>query len=247
MSTGEVRVDLFGTQCNNDVEDSDGCVWSVENIAGWAAPDQRTRFDDITAAHGSFGTAFFASGRTLVVEGSVEAPSQTAAWAAYGRLTSSMPGITGSGDVVVYEPTPKALTVVQSGPPRADAPINGVFSFQLTLLAEYPWKRALTASTVDVTAGTFTHSGTFPAEFTFTTTSSGTVVLSAGGLTLSAASVPSGTVFDSLNHSVTGPGGEDLYGVIEFGAEWPAVDVGSNDWVSSGTADGELSFYPTYA
>jgi hypothetical protein len=183
----------------------------------------------------------------VVIKGMVHAPTDNAAWAAYDRITSAMPGLRVVGVISAQEPTPKSLSVVQDAPPRASKPVERKLTYWLSLRAEYPWKRALTAVTVDITAGAFTHAGTFPAEFTATTTSAGTVILSSSGLTLSAASVPSGTVFDSLDHTVTGPGGEDLYGVIEFGAEWPAVVVGSNTWTPTGTADVDFAYFPTYA
>lgn len=250
MITTAIQVDLLGRECNTDAADEDGAVWSVAQVDGWDAPDQRTTFQAPTDQHGSVGLGFFAHGRGLVVTGSVEAVTQDGAWAAFNRAASSMPGLLGEGEVVIDEPTPKTLTVRQSGPPRINPPLNGVFTFQLTLLAEYPWKRAVDPVTVTIAAGTsetFDHDGTFPAEFTATTTSSGTVGLSCAGLTLSAGSVASGTVLDSLEHTITGSGGADLYGSIVAGSEWPAVVVGSNTWTNSGTADVELTFYPTYA
>jgi hypothetical protein len=242
--------DLFGTSANTDTPDANGCTWTVASSEGWDAPDQRTEFTSPTSQHGVYGSNRYADGRPVIIRGLVFAPTQEAAWLAYDRITSGMPGLMDSGDIVSYEPVPKMLTVHQAGPPRVSKPADGRLRFELALIAEYPWKRALSAVTVPVAAGdseTFTPAGTFAAEVIVTTTSTGTVDFGAGGLTLRASSVASGTVFDSLERTVTSAGGADLFGSTLPGIQWPAVAVGSNTFVNNGTADVELSYFPTYA
>lgn len=251
--------DLFGIPANSDVPDSDGCIWTVASSDGWDAPDQRTGFVSPTSLHGQLATNQYADGRPVVMEGLILAPNEAAAWAAYDRVGSSMPGLLGEGDITAYEPVPKFLTVVQDAPPRVSKPASldpsGRISmrYRLTLRAEYPWKRAVTAEDpVAINAGAtvpFTGGGNWPAEIVVTTTSSGTVNLTASGLSLTASTVPSGTVFDSMPgaFSVTGPSSEDLFSAMLPGFQWPAVVPGSNSFVNSGTANLVLSYYPTYA
>jgi hypothetical protein len=248
--------DLFGTSANTDTPDANGCTWTVASSEGWDAPDQRTQFDRPTAQHGQFGSNRYADGRMVVIRGLVFAPTQEAAWLAYDRITSAMPGINGSGDIISYEPVPKVLTVSQAGPPRASKPADGRLSFQLTLLAEYPWKRAVTAETVTVAAGAEpleAHAGTFAAEIEVTTTSTGTVDLTIGSQRLRWGSLTSGSVltsgpgFDNPKRTAVGPSGENVFGLIVQPMQWPAMAPGDNVLENNGTANLSVRYFPTYA
>ena len=125
------------------------------------------------------------------------------------------------------------------------------FRYDIEVTALHPFKRAL--SPVTVAPGAFTAAGTVPAEIEVTTTSSGTVHVEQGGLAIKAGTVPAGTVFTSgpgftnLPRSVVGPSGEDLYSLTLPGTQWPAVVPGANSFLSLGTADVEITYYPTYA
>src|SRR5690349_12653034 len=177
MGSGEpmtqMRWDLFGIPANSDSTDADGCSWTVASSDGWDAPDQRTQFTSPSGRDGQIVSSMYAEGRQVQIKGLIFAPTDEAAWRAYDRVTSSMPGLRGVGDVVAYEPVPKSLRVVQAGPPRVSKPLGRQLTYWLTLTAEYPWKRALTASTVTVGAGStvsHTASGSFPAAIEVTTT-----------------------------------------------------------------------------
>lgn len=252
-----MRWDLFGTSANTATADANGCRWTVASSDGWDAPDQRTQFASPSGRHGQYGFNRFADGRPVVIKGLVFAPSQDAAWLAYDKITSAMPGLTGSGVITAYEPVPKSLTVSQAGPPRVSKPAeNGIITYWLTLVAEYPWKRATTPVTFTISPGAtamFTDAGTFAAEIQVTTTSAGTVQLSASGQTLRTSTLPSGSVltsgpgFTNPERTVRGPSGADLFSATLSPMQWPAVSPGDNSFVNSGTANLSVTYYPTYA
>lgn len=248
-----VPISIGDVDLNTGTPDSNGILWTCGWPDGWDGAEQRTQVGEPTARHGGFATENLFGARDVTIKGVCRFSTAEAAEIAYATVTGSMPGLNGTADLVVGDTGDEVwLSVAQGGHPFAERPDaeKGYLLWQLFLRADYPLKRGLTAVTVELAAGatvSVAHAGTFPAEFTATTTSTGTVSLSAGGLTLSSASVASGTVFDSLEHTITSSGGADLYGSIGVGAEWPAVEVGSRDWVNAGTADVELSFYPTFS
>ena len=248
--------DLFGIGANTNAPSVDGCVWTVASSDGWDAPDQRTQFTSPTGRDGQRVSNMYAEGRSVVIKGLVFAPTDDAAWAAYDRATSSLPGLRGVGTITAYEPVPKSLTVVQAGPPRVSKPAGRQLTYWLTLTAEYPWKRALAATTVTVGGGatvSHTAAGTFPAEIEVTLTSAGTVDLTIAGLRLRFGSLPSGAVLTS------GPGftrpkrtaqsstGANLFGSIVQPMQWPAMVPGVNSIHQAGTANLSVRYFPTFA
>ena len=242
--------DLFGTPANSTVPDADGNVWTVASSEGWDAPDQRTQLMSPTGLHGQRILNPYAEGRSVVLEGLVLAPSEAAAWKAYDRLTSAMPGLGGSGDIVAYEPVPKSLTVVQAGPPRVSKPLGGTISYRLTLLAEYPWKRALSQGTEAIAAGgtgVLTATGTFPAAFEVTLTSGGTVDLVIGTRHFTTTALPSGAVIDMGARTITAADGSSLYGAKTAASEWLALPPGTTTIEQDGTAALDLTWHDTYA
>ena len=251
-----MRWSLFGIPANSDTTDADGCSWTVASSDGWDAPDQRTQFDSPTGRDGQRASNMYAEGRSVVIKGLIFAPTDEAAWKAYDRATSTMPGLRGVGDIVAYEPTPKSLTVVQAGPPRVSKPAGRQLTYWLTLTAEYPWKRALTATTVTVAAGatvSHTAAGTFPAEIEVTLTSGGTVDLTIAGLRLRTGSLPSGAVltsgpgFSRPKRTIRSSSGGNLFGSIVQPMQWPAMVPGANSIHQAGTAGLSIRYFPTYA
>jgi hypothetical protein len=253
-----MRWDLFGIPANDDTAtDPDGCSWTVASSDGWDAPDQRTSLGALTGRDGQRVSNMYADGRPVVIKGRIFAPDDAAAWAAYDRATSTMPGLRGVGEIVAYEPVPKSLSVIQAGPPRVSKPTGGNLVYWLTLVAEYPWKRALTATTVTVGAGaTVSHTATGSAdgaEIEVTLTSGGTVDLTIAGLRLRWGSLPSGAIltsgpgFDNPKRTVLGPDGANLYGLIVQPMQWPAIVPGSNSIHQAGTANLSIRYFPTYA
>jgi len=253
-----MRWDLFGIPANSTGTDPDGCTWTVASSDGWDAPDQRTQLNSPTGRDGQRASNMYAEGRSVVIKGLIFAPSDDAAWAAYDRATSAMPGLRNVGNIVAYEPVPKSLTVVQAGPPRVSKPLGRQMTYWLTLTAEYPWKRALTATTVAVAAGatvSHTAAGTFPAEIEVTLTSAGTVDLTIAGLRLRTGSLPSGAVLTSGPGFIRPkrtirsalPANANLFGSIVQPMQWPAMVPGANSIHQAGTAGLSIRYFPTYA
>ena len=247
---------LFGVDANTDTPDADGCTWTVASSEGWDAPDQRTQFTSPTGRDGQRVSSMYADGRPVVIEGLIFAPDDGAAWAAYDRATSVMPGLRGVGDIVAYEPVPKSLTVVQAGPPRVTKPLGRQLRYQLSLLAEYPWKRALTATTVTIGGGGIVSHpapGTFPAEIEVTLTTGGTVDLAIAGLRLrtgwmdAGAVLTSGPGFARPKRTIISAAGSNLFGSILQPMQWPAISPGSNHIRQEGSADLSIRYFPTYA
>ena len=248
MATKTVVCGVVG---NDGSRDADGNRWEF-GLDGWDSADVDVSVSQVTGRHGGVTTGRWVRARTVAVKVTVRCLNEAGMYAAYDKLTQSMPGLYGSGTLEVYEPTPKFLSVTQGGRPMVRDPKNFSVSGTLVLLAEYPFKQALTGATESIAAGTsesFTAFGGEAAEWTATLTSSGSVSLSAGGLTLSTGgvSLPSGTVLDSLARTVTGPSGENLYGSLVGSSEWPAVVPGSNTFVNAGSAGVELAYFPTFA
>ena len=181
-------VDLLGIICNSTV-DADGTEWNVETMPGWASPDVGVPTLNPTGVHGVLLARSWFRQRVVEVRGTAVATSYENAWAAYQRISSVAP-LEATADLIVYEPVPKFLTVALGDIPRVSEPsLSHVIEFSLVLVAEFPFKRALDATTLALTPGgstTFTPASTVPAtEFDVTVTSTGTVSLTAGGLTLS--------------------------------------------------------------
>jgi hypothetical protein len=129
-------------------------------------------------------------------------------------------------------------------------------TYWLTLLAEYPWKRATTATTVIVNSGaTVNHAspGTAASEIEVTLLGGGTVDLSIGGQRLRWGTLPSGSVltsgpgFTNRRRTVVGPSGENLFGLIVQPMQWPAMAPGANSLHQAGTAGLSVRYFPTYA
>jgi len=248
--------DLFGISANTDVASVDGCKWTVASSDGWDAPDQRTQFTSPTGRDGQRVSSMYADGRPVVIKGLIFAPTDDAAWAAYDRVTSSLPGLRGVGTITAYEPVPKSLTVVQSAPPRVSKPAGRTLTYWLSLTAEYPWKRALSATTVTVGAGatvSHTAAGTFPAEIEVTCTTTGTVDLTIAGLRLRTGSLnagsklTSGPGFTNPKRTILSSTGVNLFGLIVQPMQWPAMVPGVNSIHQAGTANLSIRYFPTFA
>lgn len=246
-----IRIDLGSVTFNTGIADASGRLWRLTIPEGWDAAVVRDDDGVPTGRDGAYEVESLDGPRMLVSKGVVRCPSEATAWDAYRNVIPTLVPRGSDITMTVYEPSnPLWANVRRSEAADIQRPAANVVFFELAHKALYPHLRGVTASTVTIAAGatvTVTHSGTFAAEFTATTTSSGTVRLASAGLQLECASVPSGTVFDSQEFTVTDSGGTDLYGLIEPGSEWPAVSVGAVDWINSGTADVDLTFYPTYA
>lgn len=252
-----VPVTLCGVLMDN-TPDSNGVLWRVlrEGLLGWDSPLVDSPRSLISGKHGVAMAGNWYRDRNVTVRGRVKAPTDALAWEAYYQILNEIPGVNGSGQLLVGEPVPKWLDVELADDPDLTDPRNGRFNFQIPLTAEYPFKRAVGTVTVPVGAGaTVAHTaqGRAAAEIEVTTTTAGTVVLSIAGLTLRTSALPAGSVltsgpgFTHPERTVRGPAGEDLFSATLSPMQWPAVAPGDNSLVNSGTASLEVTYYPTYA
>ena len=245
MADDALQLDLGTIECNVGV-DADGIEWNavlVDDIVnvrgGQIAP---------TGRHGVSLTPNLRGGRLFAPEGSVVAPTQALAWDAIERLRAL--GFDESFDIVWHETVPKFVTVTQRGPASTDDPIRGVFEYKLDLIAAYPFRRALTGTTLPASSGAtveLTNNGTVPAHPVITTTGSGAVDFTIGGRSFTTDSVPSGTVIDMWARTITDGSGVTIEPWPKHSAaEWLAIPRGSVDLVNSGAAL-SVSWHDTYA
>lgn len=227
--------------------DADGISWFVEDVAGWDSAPVRFEDGDLTARHGGYDSARLYAARQLTVPGWAECRDLAAAFAVRDRVHLLM-----TGSLVVHEPVPKSVVVVSGGSPRSSLPMEGprpMVTFQIPLVAQDPFKRAVTATDVPIAAGqtvTVESPGTAAAELLVRLTSAGTLDLTAGGLRLATSALPSGALVDVAGPSITGPDGADLStAVTRYG--FPALPAGGGDVTQAGTANVIVTFHDTYA
>jgi hypothetical protein len=249
-----VDVTLAGVLMDGATADPDGVVWTVEEIGGWDSAPVRIDDDEPTGRHGGYGPERLYAARQLTVTGLADCPSLSAAFSARDRLHLMQ-----SGSLEVFEPTPKMVTVVSGGAPRASDPLDGGrtwFNFQIPLTAQNPFKRALTATTVAVAAGsTVSHTadGLWVAEIEVTCTTTGTVDLTIAGLRLRTGSLnagvklTSGPGFTNPKRTIISSTGVNLFGLIVQPMQWPAISPGVNSIHQAGSADLSIRYFPTYA
>lgn len=247
------RIDLGSIQCNTGTA-VDGVLWSCGWPEGWDSPSQRGGTLDPTGRDGSAGLASFWSGRELVIPGRCIATTEANAWAAFDLVISSLPGIRGEMDLVVHETTPKGLTVVQHGQPRADPVginMSRTFLWQITVRADRPLKEAVTAKTDTVAAGAteaFVNDGTAAAYPVIAVTSAGTVDLVIGGRHFTTTSLAVGAYIDMWARTIKDSGGVDITPWPKLAAtEWLAFPPGSTSVQQAGTAALSITHHDTYA
>jgi len=251
----DMRVDLFGLECNTDAPDANGVVWNVAGIGGWGSPEVASIRSRPSVRMGSVLTDERHGERVVTIPGWIDAPDASTAWAAWEQL-AVMPGLGASGTVTAYQPNgARSLLVRQAEEPRTDQDIVGAsFDFLLTLVALQPYKTGGSLKTVTVAAGatvTLTNAGTATAYLTATASGSGTVRLRqnvSGQVLRSRASVSSGTVFDSGLRQVRSSGGVVLSGVVDNPSEWLSIPrLASTSVTNQGTAPLSVTFYDSYA
>ena len=239
---------MHGSSSTPDAPDADGVVWNVSDLAGWDAAPERINAGDLTGKHGGFGSSSLYASRQLTLSGWCDCPSQAAAFGVRDRLHALR-----SGDLVVHEPTAKVLEVVSGGGVRSDWPLEGpspVVQWQIRLTAPDPFKHALTPTTTIVGPGASVaaaNAGTAAADLVVTLSTAGTVVLSAGGVTLTTQSLPSGAVIDTGAATVKDSTGGDLFHLVTLPALWPALPAGGGMVTQAGTAALSIEHFDTYA
>lgn len=245
-----IPVDFCGLVLDNE-PDADGTRYRALELIGYGASSLDAGQVAPTGQHGLALTGSWWRERRVTVRGRAQATSSAAAWAAYERLVALAP-LLATGSLTVYHPTPKFLTVALGGTPQISEPTGSHrVKFQIPVVAEYPFKRTLTSTTVTIPAGgslTFTAGGKRPAEIEVETTAAGTVSLSAYGSTQSmgATVLPAGSVMRSIDRTVLDDTGADA-GAMPGGFVWLAVKPGSNTFTNNGTAPVTLTYYDTFA
>jgi len=239
-------------------KDAPGDIRLTTKVEGWGSPARRMVSTPRTGANGSYLLGQYWGDRTIVHTGLVMCGSASAAAAVAGELAALAPGI--FLDYVIDNDATGAVAcrvqvAVGAEPEWIDA---SSFTYALTLAAPDPFKRALTATTVPVTAGatvSHTAAGTFPAEIEVTLTSGGTVDLTIAGLRLRTASLPSGAILTSGPGFIRPkrtirsalPANANLFGSIVQPMQWPAMVPGANSIHQAGTAGLSIRYFPTYA
>ena len=244
-----IPVDVCGLVLDNE-PDADGTRYRALELIGYGSSSLDAEQMTPTGRHGLVLPGGWWRERRVTVRGRAQATSSAAAWAAYERLAALAP-LLPDGSLTVYHPTPKFLTVALGGTPQISEPTGSHrVKFQIPVVAEYPFKRVLTPTTVAIAAGTsetFTAGGNFAAEIEVELATSGTVVLTIGGLTLSTGVLPAGSVLRSIDRTIVDDTGADAFSVIVAGSQWPAVVPGSNTATQAGTANLTLTYYDTFA
>lgn len=252
-----MQIDLGAKSFGTGVRDGSGSLWRMGIPDGWDAATFRNSDGDPTGREGAFETEALDGARMLTCSGAVRCVSEAIAWDVYNYLPTLAPN--GSDiDLVVHEPAGnKSLKVRQAARPDVRRPQGNVVFFDLALKALYPHKRSTSSVVVTIAAGataSFTHSGTFPAEMEVRTTSTGTVTLTSYGAIqgTGATSVPSGSIFTSgfgftnLPRTAVGPTGLNLYNSLIPTNHWLAVLAGANSIQNTGSANVQVTYYPTW-
>lgn len=126
----------------NNGPDGSGVIWAADIPSGWDGTDTQTRvLDKVTAAGGVIVGARLGA-RSLVLNGTVLAPSRTLMWAARNTLEAAAVALlTTAGNLVVQEPGGnKTLSVRYVGRLKIDQRTANWFRFQLPLTAPNPTK-----------------------------------------------------------------------------------------------------------
>lgn len=241
----------------DDEPDASGIRWAVSNLEGWDSAPIRADDGDLTGQHGGYGTSRLYAARPLVLSGRAHCPDFATAFRVRDVVCSSMPAVNDSTKLIVHEPVPKWLAVKIGGAPLAGWPLNAFpfrVAFRLSLVAHYPFKRALDPHVIVIPAGqsrSVTNAGTASARVTATTASAGTVRLrqnTSGAVMRSRVSVAAGTMFDGVERTVTSPAGLDIYDAMASPSEWLEIPRESTVTIANqGTAALSLTVYDTYA
>lgn len=246
-------VELCGILMDSVTPDSDGVRWARNSLTGWDSPPVRLFDDDRTGRHGGYGSSRLYAARQLTLNAIAYCPDMATAERVMDRI-HSMPGPSESGELIVHSSAPKMLTVkMGDGGPRASWPIDiskPYVRVQIPLVAHDPFKRAATGNTPvaigAASSGVVDNAGTAAADLLVTLTSGGTVVLTAGGLTLTTGSLPSGAVIDTGADTVRSSGGDDLSSLVVSPWRSPAVPSGGGSVTQAGTANLSVVTFDTY-
>lgn len=230
----------------------------VPHLSGWDdAPAVRTLMEDRSLGDGSWGDDLSTIDKRVVsIDGRVAQANHANAIAVREQLAALSPRTL--YDLTVDDGVYQRVAKVRVTQSAVFDWVNDVeFNYSIQLTAADPFRRATSSTTVTISAGAtgaFTHVGTFPAEMEVRTTSTGTVTLTSYGAIqgTGATSVPSGTIFTSGRgftnppRTVVGPTGLNLYNSLIPTNHWLAVLAGANSIQNTGSANVQVTYYPTW-
>lgn len=149
-----MRIDFAGIELNSGVPDDFGALWYVTDFSGWDGPAQRLTTTTSTSLPGSFLVSNIPDAREITLGGICKTHGgETGLWAAYNYFMGVTSRMETVRSLVVWEPVPKSLGVIRSGPPRAEIG-PGYFTWEVSLLATDPMKRSLASRSVELPAST---------------------------------------------------------------------------------------------
>lgn len=222
----------------------------VTGLPRWLSRSVRRERTQRTGQHGSFSSP----GLGDVIDDSITAlvTYPDAASCAQERLVIEALGGYDAVQLVVTDAAGSLVRAVEVD--HVDVtPINDrVLQVVIDVTATDPFKRATTATTTPLAASStvsIASSGTAAADLRVTVTSAGTVVLSAGGLTLTTTTLPVGAVIDTGAATITALDGSDLFSAVPVtvSPQWPALPAGGGPVTQAGTAALSIEHHDTYA
>ena len=235
-----LRVDIGNTITTNyEVADANGALWYTTDLEGWDSPTMRQSIANPTNRHGGIISESLFGVRSLVVKGICKAPSEAAFWISYNRLLSVLANVNVDISLIVYETTPKFVSVRRADNIRIRFIGVGSFEFEIPLVAVDPLKYSATLHSSAY--GAVTNAGVFNSpHVVITTTSTGTPSFSNSSYGVSASldfvsSIPSGTVIDMKNRTVQN-GVTDHYGATATTSTWWHLVPGANSLGISGVS-----------
>lgn len=244
-------ISIFDLDCNTDTPDANGVTWSC-TMDGWSNSDIQSGSLDPTGRHGLSLLQQWRRGKPMQFTGLAKAASESDAWDGYYAF-AAMFDVNTDGDVVAQEPTPKQIRARISASPLISTPRgtgqSWTMRWDVQLVAEFPYKTALTPTTTPLAASastTLTNNGTAAAYPVVTTTSIGTVDLVIGGRHFTTASVASGVVIDMWARTLVDGSGDPVYAAKTPESEWLSLPRGGTSVTNAGTAALSIAHYHTY-
>lgn len=251
-----LRKTYAGIDFNSGTPDADGATWWIDEFEGWGSPALRRQSVEMTARHGTRQSDSRYDERTIVIGGFVKAGNEEGYWKAHNKLLAATSGLYGDLPFVVYETVPKQVMARPSMETRIEAPNgNSTLRFQVTLVAQNPFKTALTEKTFTLGSGaslTVTNDGTWPANPSLTTTTGGYFGIQrggGGGPLLGSdpdKGLAAGAQVDFEERTFINHLGENVYGKLGSGARWFSLLPGDNEISNQGASAFTFKFRDTY-
>lgn len=136
QSLGGMRVDFGGVSFG--LVDAAGVAWRIgaDGLQGWDSPEVRTQLTDREFDHGSWMGPVYFGARPITLAGTIVAPDAPSLDAAIEQLLAA--DALGDTTLIVYESTPKQVTVRRSGKPVIKRETDTVVTFSLLVTAPDP-------------------------------------------------------------------------------------------------------------